>query len=147
MDSERKVRREALDNEISIVPFKFKYLPLLIDMLKDRNFTSISQITMKSLPKLGYIALMHKQPIAAGFLRRVEGGYAQIDTLVSNPYFGSLIRHDGINKVVATLINDAKDLNLIGIIAFTEDKSVIIRAKTLGFQVVNQEIISLSFHE
>lgn len=113
-------------------------------MLKDRNFINISIINMKSLPKIGYIALLHNQPIAAGFLRRVEGNYAQIDTLVSNPYFGGIIRHEGIKKVVDSLIEDAKDLKLNGIIAFTADEGVLSRAKTLGFQVVDQTLISLS---
>lgn len=133
-----------MDNEISIVPFKFKYLPLLLDMLKDRDFVNISQISMKTLPKIGYIAFMHNQPIAAGFLRRVEGGYAQMDTLVSNPYFGSLIRHEGINKVVSALIDEAKVLRLEGIVAFTKDEGVLKRALSIGFVEVNQQLIALN---
>lgn len=133
-----------MDNEISIVPFKFKYLTLLLEMLKDREFVNISQINMKTLPKIGYIALMNNQPIAAGFLRMVEGGYAQMDTLVSSPYFGSLIRHDGINKVVEALIGDAKTLRLEGIIAFTRDEGVLKRALSTGFSEVNQQLIALN---
>lgn len=101
-------------------------------------------VNMKSLPKIGYIALLNNQPIAAGFLRRVEGGYAQIDTLLSNPYFGSMIRHDGITKVVNNLLEDAKDLELKGIIAFTSDAGVIKRAKDIGFHVVDQVILAIA---
>lgn len=133
-----------MDNEISVIPFKFKYLPLLLDMLKDRDFVNISQISMKTLPKIGYIAFMHNQPIAAGFLRRVEGGYAQMDTLVSNPYFGSLIRNDGIIKVVSSLIEEAKVLRLEGIVAFTKDEGVLKRALSIGFIEVNQQLIALN---
>lgn len=131
-------------NEVSIVPFKFKYLSLLIEMLKDRDFSNISSISMKTLPKIGYIALLHGQPIAAGFLRRVEGGYGQLDTLTSNPYFGSVIRHEGVSKVVDSLIQDAKDLKLQGLIAFTSDSGILNRAATIGFQEVNQKLISLN---
>lgn len=113
-------------------------------MLKDREFLNINYVTMKSLPKIGYIALMHKQPIAAGFLRRVEGGYAQMDCLVSNPYFGAQIRHEGITKVVDSLIIEAKDLKLSGILALTSDEGVLKRAKAIGFQVVEQSLISKS---
>jgi len=130
-------------NEISIVPFKFKYLPLLLEMLKDREFLAISTVNMQTLPKIGYIALLNKQPIAAGFLRRVEGGYAQLDTLVSNPYYGSLIRHEGIDKVVKALIEDSKDLKLHGIIAFSEDSGVLSRARSMGFHEINQSLIAL----
>lgn len=105
---------------------------------------NMNYITMKSLPKIGYISLLNKQPVAAGFLRRVEGNYAQIDTLVSNPHLGSIIRHNAITNVVNSLLEDAKDLKLNGIIAFSSDNSVISRAKDLGFQVVDQTIVSLS---
>lgn len=112
-------------------------------MLKSQHYVDTSHITMKTLPKIGYIALLNKHPIAAGFLRRVEGGYAQLDGLTSNAHFGSLIRHEGIKKVVDALLSDAKDLRLNGIMAFTEDQGVLDRAKTIGFQVVNQTLIAL----
>lgn len=112
-------------------------------MLKDREYLAISTVNMKTLPKIGWMTLLNKQPIAAGFLRRVEGGYAQLDTLVSNPYYGSLIRHEGIDKVVKALIDDAKDLKLHGIIAFSSDSGVLSRAETLGFTQINQSLIVL----
>lgn len=135
-----------MSNNISIVPFKYKYLPLLLEMLEDRKFDT-KYTNMKTLPKIGYIALLNNQAIAAGFLRRVEGGYAQIDTLVSNTYYGSLIRHEGINKVLSALIQDAKDLKLNGIIGFTKDDGVLARVKSMGFQVLNYNIVSLSLLE
>lgn len=98
---------------------------------------------MKTLPKIGYMALMNGHPIAAGFLRRVEGGYAQIDTLTSNKQFGSIVRHEGIKLIVDTLVNDAKDLKLKGIIAFTKDAGIIKRAEDIGFHVVEQSLIAL----
>ncbi len=98
---------------------------------------------MKRLPKVGYIAFMGDHPIAAGFLRRVEGGYAQLDTLVSNAQFGSQIRHEGIKKVVDSLIDEAKVLKLAGIIAFTADVGTLSRAEAIGFHVVKQSIIAL----
>lgn len=112
-------------------------------MLKSQQYLDISHISMKTLPKIGYIALMNKQPIAAGFLRRVEGGYAQMDGLTSNAYFGSQIRHEGIRKVVDSLIADAKDLRLSGVIAFTGDHGILRRAKDLGFKTVDQSLIAL----
>lgn len=133
-----------MDNDISLVPFKFSYLPLLFDMLKSQQYLDISHINMKTLPKIGYIALLGKNPVAAGFLRRVEGGYAQIDGLTSNSSFGGIIRHEGIRKVVDALISEAKDLKLKGIMGFTHDDGVLKRAKDLGFKTVDQTIIALS---
>lgn len=137
------MQQNRLDKELSIIPFKFKYLQKLLDMHEANNYLNLSLINMKTLPKIGYICLLGDQAIAAGFLRRLEGGYAQLDTLVSNPYFGSQIRHAAIDKLVKTLISDAKDLDLHGIIAFTKDEGVIKRAKSLGFNEVPQTIIAL----
>lgn len=128
--------------DISIVPFRYKLLPALLTMLNDQKYMEISTVTMKTLPKCGFMALYNGHPIAAGFLRRVEGGYAQLDGLTSNPYFGSKIRHEGIDLVVDTLLKEAKDLGLKGIIAFTKEPSIVSRAKEKGFQVVEQILIT-----
>lgn len=98
---------------------------------------------MATLPKLGYIIYLGKAPIAAGFLRKVEPCFAQIDTLVSNGHFGSKIRHEGIKTIVDTLIADAKRLKLKGLIAHTLDAGTIARAKSLGFHIVPQTILAL----
>jgi hypothetical protein len=144
VDSELNQQRSlsAVD-EVSIIPFKFKYLGILHDILKSNDYLHISTVNMKTLPKIGYIALLGGHPIAAGFLRRVEGGYAQLDTLTSNKYFGSQVRHQGIKKVVDALLQDAKDLKLHGIIAFTEDSGVLSRAKELDFKELPHKLIGL----
>lgn len=132
-----------MDN-LSILPFRYKYLPALLDMLKNQKYLEISTVSMKTLPKTGYIVLMNGHPIAAGFLRRLEGGYAQIDGLTSNPHFGSRIRHEAIDLVVENLISDAKTLKLKGILALTKEQSIVNRAKDKGFQVVEQVVLAIS---
>jgi len=127
----------------NLVPFKFKYFEQLQEILTSQKYADISNITMRTLPKIGYIALLNDQPIAAGFLRRLEPCYAQIDTLCSNAYFGSQIRHDGIKKVIDALLSEAKALNLEGIISLTEDAGVLKRAKDLGFHVIDQKVVAL----
>lgn len=136
-----------LSDNISIYPFKYKYLEHLIDMLKSQQYLGISDITMRTLPKTGYIVMLNDQPIAAGFLRRVEPCYAQLDTLVSNAYLGSVVRHHGIQMVVDALLADAKRLKLEGIISFTSDQGILTRAESMGFHKVPQTIIALSLHE
>ena len=130
-------------SEINIEPFKFKHLPMLLDILSSQDYDGISDITMRTLPKIGYIATMNGTPIAAGFLRRVEPCYAQLDTLCSNKHFGSIIRHAGISKVVTELLDEAKRLKLEGVIAHTEDEGILARAKSIGFHVIPQTIIAI----
>lgn len=108
-----------------------------------QKYPHTALLTMKALPKVGYIALMNNQPIAAGFLRRLEGGYGQLDTLVSNPYFGSQVRHEGVKRVVDMLLQSAKDLKLHGLISYTNDSGILLRAKDLGFTEIDQKVIVL----
>lgn len=144
MDSERK-KLQGLLAEIKIVPFHAKHLPKLHEMLEAQDYDSKS-ITLKTLPKIGYIAMLGEHPIAAGFLRRVECDIlAQIDGLASNPFFGSMIRHDAISKIVDMLITDAKHLKLQGVIAFTTDMTIIERAEAIGFLKINHSVLSLTF--
>jgi hypothetical protein len=128
--------------EINLIPFKHKHLPLVLELLKSRQYVGISDITTKTLPKIGYIAMLGDQPVACGFLRRLEPFYAQLDTLSSSAYFGSDIRHLGINKCVFALIDDAKRLKLKGIISHTSDPGILSRAQSIGFHIVEQTIIA-----
>lgn len=142
------MQQNPSDNEISVVPFRYKYLKALLDLLESNNFLHLAEINMKTLPKIGYMALLNGHPIAAGFLRRVEGGYAQIDTLTSAKHFGSKLRHQGIEAVLNQLIEDANDLDLKGIIAFTEDDGILARAEAMGFHMPpKQRLIALKLRQ
>lgn len=145
MDQELKKLQDLLD-EVQVVPFKFCFLPMLKDMLEAQEYPDVEDYCMDFLPKIGYIALLNNQPIAAGFLRRVERDIlGQIDSLVSNPYFGAQIRHKGLNMVVDQLLYDAKSIGLKGVYALTVDESVLKRAEAIGFSKVNHQVIALSF--
>ena len=131
------------DLELSLVPFKHAYLEALLELHKSQKYTNICDINMQTLPRIGYICYLGDQPIAAGFLRRLEPCFAQIDTLVSNAYFGSKIRHMGLALVVQSLLDEAKHLKLEGIVSITNDEGVLKRAKDLGFHVVDMKVIAL----
>lgn len=129
------------------MPFRYKYLPALLDMLNNQKYLAMSTVNMKNLPKIGYMVLRNNHPVAAGFLRRVEGGYAQFDTFASNPLFGSQIRHLALNLVIDSLLSDAKTLKLRGIIAFTEDAGILLRAKSIGFAELSHSLIGLKLEK
>lgn len=113
-------------------------------MLKVQRCPWTKDISFKTLPKTGYIVLLGKQPIAAGFLRRVEGGYAQLDTFVSNPYYGSKLRHEAMELIVNSLLDEAKSMKLHGIIAITQDTGILKRSEKHGFAQINQILIGKS---
>lgn len=97
------------------------------------------------LPKVGFIAYDSATIMAFGFLRMLEGGYVMIDTMVSNGDLSSDIRHLALSKLVDRLILKSKELGLKAIISHTSDVGVINRAEAIGFKVINQTVISLSF--
>lgn len=119
----------------------------LIELHETQKYELTNTISYRTLPKIGYIASIGSIPVAAGFLRRLEPNFAQIDTLVSNAFCGALLRNEGIKLVVDTLIEEAKRLKLEGIICHTQDKGIIKRAEDLGFHIVPQTIIALSLQE
>lgn len=104
-------------------------------------------LRLDALPSAGLIAYhvtsMAKIPVAGGFLRLVEGGYGQIDTLVTNAKLPGAIRHLGVSKLVDALIAHANKCKLHGIICLTSDAGILKRAESLGFHVLNQTPIAL----
>lgn len=101
-------------------------------------------IATDNVPEIGFVAEYNNYPVCMGFLRMVEGGYAQIDSLVTNPSFNSDIRHNGIVNVAERLITTAKSLGLSGIISYTADLNIIVRSEALGFKVLTHTVIALN---
>lgn len=77
----------------------------------------------------------------------VEGGMAQIDSLMTNSTLPGETRNTALNELVDKLLSDAKDMGLLGVYAHTKSKDVLKRAKSLGFQVIKQTIISKAVGE
>lgn len=144
MASEQTELQQVLAN-ITIRPFKASDLKYLHEILETQDFKDVPSITKQTIPKIGYIAMLGDQPIATGFLRRVESdSVALVDGLSSNSAFGSIIRHEAISGIVDRLIDDAKSLRVQGIIAFTTDLSVIKRAEAIGFLKLNHNLLCLA---
>lgn len=87
----------------------------------------------EAMPKIGCIAFEGRTPIAMGFLRRVEGGYAQFDGLISNPQALPSWRNAGIDLVSTKLLNLAKQLGIKGLVAMSADENTIMRSQRFGF--------------
>lgn len=114
-----------------VIKFRMdKHFDDLVAMLKARN----AYIPTKAeMPKIGYVAYELHTPLAAVFLRRVEGGYGQIDGLTSNPFASSSIRHEAIDAAVSSLLMRAKKLNVNKVMMTSEDLGTITRSQKYGF--------------
>ena len=99
--------------------------------------------TEETLPKLGYIASEGSIVVAICFLRKMEGGFAMIDTLVSNKDLASEFRHLGVQAVVDAVIAAARNQGIKGLICLTSDEGVFKRAMGMGFTSLNKVSIGL----
>lgn len=89
---------------------------------------------VSDLPKNGFIALDEDgTPIAAGFLRGMEGPYGMLDSYISNPKHSRKDRHNALDEITKRLIALAEELGLNKLIAFSKDDGIISRALSNGF--------------
>lgn len=93
--------------------------------------------------EIGFVVFNENEPICAAFLRLIEGKYALLDGLISNPNAESQLRNDGINLVVEKIISIAKHLGIKQIIAFSIDKGTLSRALLYGFAIADDRMIKL----
>lgn len=98
---------------------------------------------MTQLPRVGFIAFEDGEAVAAGFLRDCEGGFAFIDSLISNPKCSPVLRDAAVQMVNAALIGKAKGLGYTQLVAFIEDSNTITRAKAFGFVETSQRLFAL----
>lgn len=127
-----------------IQEFTMASMPDLMYLHKTQDIDA-SFLTPESLPAIGYITFIDGVPAAAGFLRKVEGGFGQLDTLVTNKRLPPDIRHEAIGGIVGKLIETSKHLELKGIISFTTDEGIVKRALSIGFQASPQFVLTLPF--
>lgn len=122
----------------------FQHYELINSWLRDYNKTPQP---LSSFPAIGYVAYNEDHPIAAGFLRRVEGGYAQIDGVIANRNVQKdrpKDRTTGIDLVIEQLLTRAKELKIDHVIAFTGDKIVLERSFTHGFVPLEQTMVAVN---
>ena len=130
---------------VNITSYQKSYFDLLVGMYQSQYSADEDYILPETLPEIGYMAFEGAIPVCAGYLRRVEGGYAQIDGLVSNADVDSDIRHEHMTKLVDKLIEDAVNLGIIGLVCYTDNQDVLKRAKGLGFIVTSKIVIVKTF--
>lgn len=89
--------------------------------------------TEAETPEAGFVVYDKGTPTAMAFLRRVEGGFGQLDGLVTNPTQPGEIRGQAIDLVVEHILNLAQTLNIKSILSFSVDKNTLLRSVKHGF--------------
>lgn len=85
------------------------------------------------MPEIGFVAIYRKTPVGIMFIRRIEGGSALLDGLVTNPDSSSELRHMSIELLTNRCLREAKSLNISNIMAFTSDAGPLKRSAAHGF--------------
>ena len=125
-------------------PFNSRiFYPVLCKWLKERGHPIPK---LSEVPAIGWIALNDHHLVAMAFLRRMEGGHALMDGLVTNPEALPNHRHEGLKLAVNKVIQTAKELGIQQIIAFTTEESVVKRSITHGFVATPHQTLILSVH-
>lgn len=102
---------------------------------------------VRDLPRTGVMCRIEDNPICAGFLRYVEGNFAMLDSLVTNPKMKSFTRNVAIDAVVKELISIAKRHGIKKILAFSVDEGILKRSIGHGFIKTSHEVIALKLDE
>lgn len=116
----------------------YKHLSITLEWLKIRD-TYIPEAS--EFPAIGYITYLEDVPVAVAFLRKVEGGFAQLDGLCTNPAVESTIRDKALDIVVTTILLAARDHGFKNVIAFTKDKNTRLRSQKHGFVELHEAAV------
>ena len=103
---------------------------------------------LEDLPKIGYIVYSYKTndasyPITMGFLRRCEGNYGIIDSMITNPECSPEVRNKALNILTKRLVIAAEDLKVRKLLAYTTDKNTLERALSHGFVQLDHAVVAL----
>lgn len=127
---------------MQLVKFKIeKHMSDLLSMLRSREAYLPGEDEM---PATGFIVYDDQTPVAAAFLRRVEGGYAQVDGLTSNPHCSKERRHKALNLTIQRCVEAAEAMGVKHIISFCLDNSTTRRAELNGFEKQPHTVVTLT---
>jgi hypothetical protein len=122
-----------------LVPFNLEYMKHIQGWITIREL----QIDLNTLPRFGLIALDRGTPIAAGFIREVEGGYGMIDSFITDPKASKELRNEALDRITEKLIKIAKHNKVNQLIAYSLDKNTLMRGISHGFVQLDHSVIAL----
>ena len=94
-------------------------------------------VSLEVLPMngLGGLVVEKEKPIAAAYLYLTNSKMGYIDNLISDPKYISKDRFDVILELMAACKKMAEDVGCLDMWAITNNKGILKRCKTLGYNV------------
>jgi hypothetical protein len=103
---------------------------------------------LEAVPETGFVVVDDIIPVAIGFLRKVEGNMAMIDGVCTDPKAKAHVRHVALNLLTSRLIETAKAMKLIGLVAFVADPNTLERGEFFGFKILpGHHLVHLSLKD
>ncbi len=101
---------------------------------------------VQELPEAGYVVIdpTTRAPIAAGFIRRCEGGYALLDGYITDPTAPGEAGDAALDLLTAHVAKAAAEMGFKLLLAFCKDENTIMRAQRHGFNVLPHAFLSLN---
>lgn len=107
------------------------------------NLRFHNPLTSEDVPMHAFIVSNNNDPIAAGFLRLIEGRNAIFDFLVTNPEAPSTYRDVAIGLVGEEIIKAARKRKIKRIIAYSIDTGTLTRAVRSGYVQLPHKLVAL----
>lgn len=119
--------------------FSATQFPIIASWLHKRELPTN---LVDTLPTNGFVIYSDDRTgVAAGFIRKVEGGWGMIDGYLTNPDIAPNIRDEALNILTEKLLQHAKTMGISQLFAFSTDKNTITRSQQHGFQRLNHVVI------
>lgn len=100
--------------------------------------------SLDELPEMGITVLDDQSnPVAAGFIRRCEGGMAIIDSAVTKPDAEAVVRHKAMELLGKSILEVCASQGYHRVISFSVDENTLKRLQTMGFQQSPLAVMSL----
>lgn len=97
-------------------------------------------------PSIGFISYtLNCHPVAAGFLRTVEGNLGIIDSYITNPNIDSKTRHLALNTITDYIFRYCRSSHIEGLAVFTSSEGIIERCLNNGFSVSKDVMLYRKF--
>lgn len=93
----------------------------------------MKHLDARDLPGIGFIAEIDSIPIAAIFLRKVEGRVGMVDGLCTNPSASKENRFEACDRLTERILNKAKGIGMKHVLAWSTDTNTLIRSAKHGF--------------
>ena len=123
-----------MSNKINIRKIELEDYEYINKWWVEQGFQPVS---VKVLPMngLGGLIVEKEKPIAAAYLYLTNSKMGYIDNLISDPKYVSKDRFDVILELMAACKKMAEDVGCLDMWAITNNKGILKRCKTLGYNV------------